>query len=58
MSETQTITAGDIVCGLEPNELVEVRRVTPFGAKTLVEGITLQTKREIKRPLRRLCKIT
>lgn len=37
--------------GLEPNELVEVRRVAPFGAKTLVEGGTLQTKHEIQRPL-------
>jgi len=26
-------------------------RVVPFGAKTLVEGVTLQTKHEIKRPL-------
>jgi len=51
MNQTQTIAAGDIVSGLEPNELVEVRRVAPFGAKTLVEGITLQRKQEIKRPL-------
>lgn len=51
MDEPQTIAAGDIVSGLEPSELVEVRRVAPFGAKTLVEGITLQTKHEIKRPL-------
>lgn len=51
MNDSQTIAAGDIVSGLESNELVEVRRVAPFGAKTLVEGITLQSKREIKRPL-------
>ncbi len=51
MHAPQTIAAGDIVSGLEPNELVEVRRVAPFGQKTLVQGVTLQTKHEIKRPL-------
>jgi hypothetical protein len=51
MGESANIAAGDIVSGLEPSELVEVRRVAPFGAKTLVEGITLQRKHEIKRPL-------
>jgi superfamily II DNA or RNA helicase len=42
---------GDIVSGLEPSELVEVRRVAPFGKKLLVEGIGVQSRREIKRPL-------
>jgi len=46
-----TISAGDVVSGLEPNELVEVSRLAPFGSKTLVEGVTLQTRREVKRPL-------
>jgi SNF2 family DNA or RNA helicase len=45
------INPGDVVSGLEPNELVEVRRLAAFGSKTLVEGITLQTRREIRRPL-------
>jgi hypothetical protein len=45
------IAPGDVVSGLEPNELVEVRRLAPFGPKTLVEGVTLQTRREIRRPL-------
>jgi hypothetical protein len=30
MTDPQTITAGDIVSGLEPAELVEVRRPAPF----------------------------
>ncbi|MEK6573636.1 MAG: DEAD/DEAH box helicase, partial [Chloroflexota bacterium] len=42
---------GDIVSGLEPDELVEIRRVTPFGNKTLVEGIGVTSRREIRRPL-------
>ena len=45
------IAPGDVVSGLEPNELVEVRRLAPFGPKTLVDGVTLQTRREIRRPL-------
>jgi SNF2 family DNA or RNA helicase len=45
------IAPGDIVAGLEPTELVEIRRVAPFGGRTLVEGIGVSSKREIKRPL-------
>jgi hypothetical protein len=36
MISDQAIAAGDIVSGLEPSELVEVRRVAPFGERTLV----------------------
>lgn len=43
--------AGDIVTGLEPDEHVEIRRVAPFGNKTLIEGITVVSCREIRRPL-------
>jgi superfamily II DNA or RNA helicase len=43
--------AGDIVTGLEPDEHVEIRRVEPFGNKTLIEGITVVSRREIRRPL-------
>lgn len=43
--------AGDIVIGLEPEEHVEIRRIAPFGNKTLVEGVTINTRREIRRPL-------
>jgi hypothetical protein len=42
---------GDIVAGLEPDEHVEVRRVLPFGGKTLVEGVGVASRREIRRPL-------
>ncbi|MCS6861150.1 MAG: SNF2-related protein [Abditibacteriales bacterium] len=42
---------GDIVAGLEPDEHVRVRRVAPLGSKTLVEGIGVTSRREIKRPL-------
>ena len=45
------LAPGDIVAGLDPSELVEVRRVAPFGNKTLVEGVGLQSRREVKRPL-------
>lgn len=34
---------GDIVTGLEPDEHVEIRRVAPFGGKTLVEGVTVSS---------------
>ena len=45
------IAPGDIVAGLEPAELVEIRRVLPFGGRTLVEGIGVSTHREVRRPL-------
>lgn len=47
----QVINIGDIVSGLDQSEMVEIRQVAPFGNKYLIRGITLQTKREIKRPL-------
>jgi len=50
-SDASEIGAGDIVSGLEPHELVEIQRVAPFGARTLVEGIGLQSRRMVKRPL-------
>ena len=43
--------SGDIVSGLEPGEHVEIRRIAPFGGKTLIEGIGLISRREIRRPL-------
>jgi hypothetical protein len=45
------LTPGDIVAGLEPDEHVEIRRVAPFGSKTLIEGVTATSRREIRRPL-------
>jgi len=42
------LTTGDIVTGLEPDEHVEIRRVAPFGAKTLIEGVTVTSRREIR----------
>ncbi|MDA2926864.1 DEAD/DEAH box helicase, partial [Acidobacteria bacterium AH-259-G07] len=42
---------GDVVSGLEPSELVEIQRVAPFGTKTLVEGVGVQSRRLVKRPL-------
>jgi hypothetical protein len=49
MSATD-LQPGDIVAGLEPDEHVEVRHVLPFGGKTLVEGIGVASRREIRRP--------
>jgi superfamily II DNA or RNA helicase len=48
---THNIVAGDIVSGLEPDEHVEIRQIKPFGAKTLIEGVTVTSRREIRRPL-------
>jgi superfamily II DNA or RNA helicase len=45
------LAPGDVVAGLEPSELVEVRRLAPFGNKTLVEGVGLQSRRVVMRPL-------
>ena len=45
-----TLQPGDIVSGVDPSELVEIVRKAPFGKKTLVEGRTAKTRREIKRP--------
>ena len=53
MIEENTFAPGDVVSGLEPSELVEIQRISPFGSKNLVEGIGCQTRRSIKRPLSR-----
>jgi len=42
---------GDVVEGLDQSELVEILSVKPFGGKTLVEGVGLQSRRLIQRPL-------
>ncbi len=62
MSNTENLTAGDIVSGLDPGELVEIQRIAPFGGKLLVEGVGVQSRRVIKRPytgdeLNRLTKV-
>jgi len=36
---TLNIGPGDVVSGLEPDELVEIQRVAPFGSKKLLEGV-------------------
>ncbi len=52
MSDTMTsIQPGDVVSGLEPGELVEVQRVSPFGGKALVEGVGAQSRKLVRRPL-------
>lgn len=50
MSNTQ-VALGDIVAGLEPDEHVEVTKVTPFGQRTLIEGVGVTTRRVVRRPL-------
>ena len=45
------ISPGDIVEGLDPTELVEVTRVAGFGEKTLIEGVTVASRRLLRRPL-------
>jgi hypothetical protein len=41
------LTSGDIVAGLEPDEHVEIRRVASFGTKTMIDGVTVTSRREI-----------
>jgi len=49
--DSPVLLPGDVVSGLEPSELVEIQRIAPFGSKTLVEGIGVQSQRLVKRPL-------
>ena len=42
---------GDVVSGLDSTELVEIRKISPFGDKILIEGIGTQSHRLIIRPL-------
>src|SRR5919109_4859571 len=53
MSEprTNSFAPGDIVAGLEPSDIVEIQRIAPFGGKILFEGVAVQSRRLIKRPL-------
>jgi superfamily II DNA or RNA helicase len=51
MKNDNNLAPGDVVSGLESSELVEIQRVAPFGGKTLVEGVGLQSRRMVKRPL-------
>ena len=49
---TAAIALGDIIAGLEPDEHVEVTKVTPIaGGRTLVEGVGARSRRLIRRPL-------
>ena len=48
---TLNIGPGDVVSGPEPDELVEIHRIAPFGGKKLIEGVGTQSHRVIKRPL-------
>lgn len=49
--ENTSFAPGDVVSGLEPSELVEIQRISPFGNKKLVEGVGCQSHRIIRRPL-------
>src|SRR5262245_29526999 len=51
VSAPEALAPGDVVAGLEPSELVEIQRLTPFGVRTLVEGVGVQSRRVVKRPL-------
>ncbi len=50
-SVAEPLAVGDVVAGLDPSELVEIRSLSPFGSKTLLEGLGLQTGKLYKRPL-------
>ena len=49
--ESRPLSPGDVVSGLDPAELVEVQRISPFGKKTLIEGVGVSSRRVIQRPL-------
>ncbi len=49
--DNSNLAPGDVVSGLESSELVEIQRIAPFGGKTLVEGVGLQSRRIVRRPL-------
>jgi superfamily II DNA or RNA helicase len=49
--DDNNLAPGDVVSGLESSELVEIQRVAPFGGKMLIEGVGLQSRRMVKRPL-------
>ena len=51
MKGENNLAAGDVVAGLVPSELVEIHRIAPFGGKTLIEGVGLDSRRLVKRPL-------
>ncbi len=51
MEDTNNLTPGDVVSGLEASEMVEVQRIAPFGGKTLVEGVGLTSGRVVRRLL-------
>ncbi len=45
------LIVGDVVEGLEATELVEILEVKPFGGRTLVRGVGLESRKEVRRPL-------
>jgi len=52
LADTLPFSPGDIVQGLDPTELAEIRSITPFGANRVrVDGVTVTTHRAIQRPL-------
>lgn len=50
-AEDTVIAVGDVIAGLDPSELVEVRRIASFGSKKLLEGVGLQSDKIYKRPI-------
>jgi len=42
---------GDVVEGLEPAELVEIRKISSFGDRILIEAVGIETHRLITRPV-------
>lgn len=52
MASSFPFSPGDIVQGLDPTELVEIRSITPFGANRVrVDGVTVTSHRELRRPI-------
>jgi len=49
--DDSTFAPGDVVSGLQPGELVEMRSVTPSGAERLVEGVALAFRMLVRRLL-------
>lgn len=51
MNSNFGFVSGDVISGLEPSEMVEVERITPYGKKVLINGLGVQSRKKVERLL-------